>query len=379
MSVRVAFLQATLGVGGAERLVQSLATRMDRARVEPVIVNLFEPGRVGEELLAAGVRVLDRLGRSRSDLALPGRLRAAFVRERIDVVYVVDSPLPMFWTGVLRRLHARPRLVLAFHSTGRIADPVQHFVANRVTVGAADRIVALAESHRRYLVAQQHADPGRTDVIVSGVDLEAFAPPPDRRAVRTALQLPADAPLAGIVAALRPEKNHALFVEVAARVHRTLPEARFLVIGDGDGRAALESQVRAAGLEGVVMLLGVRSDVPQLWRALDVAVLTSHPLVETLPVTLLESHACAVPAVSTDVGSVRDAIEDGVTGFVVPPGDADAFATKLGALLADAGARAAMGVAARARAERLFDRDQMVRAYEDLFVRVAGGADGGSR
>lgn len=372
MSVRVAFLQASLGIGGAERLVQTLALSMDRARIEPVAICLYEAGPVGEELRAAGVTVTDRLARSRSDLAAGRRLREALARERIDVVYAIDSPLPLLWAGFERRRAPRPALVLGFHSTGRAEDPLQHFLSSRVAFPVVDRFVALADSHREWMAAHLKVARERIDVIVSGTDLEAFAPVADRAARRAELGLPAGAPLAAIVAALRPEKNHALFVEAAARVHAQLPAARFLVVGDGAGRAAIEAGIAARGLGDVVLMLGARRDMPRLWPAIDVAVLSSHARVETLPVTLIEAHACGVPAVATRVGSVADVVEDGVTGCLVPPGDADALAARLAALLADGALRARMGEAARARALRCFDRRVMVRAYEDLFVRSAG-------
>ena len=371
---RVAFFQASLGIGGAERLVQSLVTRMDRTRVDPIVVNLYEPGPVGHELRQAGHRSFDRLVGSKWSLSAGRRLREVFDREGTEVAYVVDSALPMFWAGLERRRATPPSLVLGFHSTGRLGRDLQHAIANRVALPVVDRFVALAGSHLAFLAGRFRLAPSRFEVIGSGVDLEAFAPAPDRRAVRRELGLPEDAPLAGIVAALRPEKNHGLFVDAAALVHARLPAARFLVIGDGPERASIEARVGERGLGGVVSFLGARRDVPRLWRALDVAVLSSHPVVETLPVTLLEAHACAVPAVSTDVGSIRDIVEEGVTGFLVGAGDGESLAERLVRLMSDAGLRARMGAAARERAERLFELDGMVRAYEELFVREARGS-----
>ncbi len=371
--VRLAFLQASLVFGGVERLVQSLVTRMDPARVDPVLVNLYEPGPIGEELAAAGHRVISRLATSKLDLRIGARLREVMAAERVDVIHLYDSALPMFWAGLERRRSAHPPIALGFHSTGKLGDPVQHFLANRATLPVADRFIALADSHRDWLCRNLHLAPERFEVIVSGVDLEVFAPPADRAAVRRELGLPVDAPIAMLVAALRPEKNVALFVEAAARVHAALPAARFLVVGDGVDRGAIEAAIATHGMGDVVRMLGMRRDIPELWRAADVAVLSSHPIVETLPVTLLEAHACGVPAVSTDVGSVRDVIAEGETGWLVPVGDAAAMAERLGRLLADPALRARMGAAARARAEQRFDRGAMVRAYEDLFVRLAGG------
>ncbi len=369
---RVGFLLATLSIGGAERLVQSLATGMDRTRVEPTLLTLYEPGRVGDELLAAGQRVVHGLARSFTDPGAGRRLGLVLARERIDVLYVCDSPLPLFWSGMQRRHAPRPALVLGFHSTGRRERRLQHFLANRAALPVLDRFVALADSHLGYLATHFGLSRERGTVIVSGVDLATFAPVTDRDALRRELGLPVGVPLAGIVAALRPEKHHAMFVAAAARVHARLPAARFLVVGEGPERPRIEAAIAQHGLQDVVLMLGARADVPRLMPALDLAVLTSHPFVETLPVCLLEAHACGVPSLATDVGSLRDVVAEGETGFLVPSGDVEAFAGRLGELLGSPGLRARMAVAARARAERRFDRRAMIRAYEDLFVGLAG-------
>jgi glycosyltransferase involved in cell wall biosynthesis len=151
-----------------------------------------------------------------------------------------------------------------------------------------------------------------------------------------------------------------------------VPDARFVIAGDGPERAAIERACRELALGERVTLLGSREDVPVLYRALDVAVLSSHPVVETLPVTLLEAAACGTPAVATAVGSVADVVAEGETGFVVPAGDAAALADRIVRLLGDAALRERMGTAARRRAEQHFDERDMVRRYEELFLSTAG-------
>lgn len=371
--IRVAFVQGHLGVGGAERLVQGLVRRLDRARIEPLVVNLYEPGPIGEQLAAEGITVVSRLVRSRLDPRAGLRLSGVLRARGVDVAYVLDSALPMFWVGLGRRFSRRPRVVLGYHSTGRPARSLPETLARLSAVGVADRIVALAESHRRYLAADLGLPESRFDVVFSGVDLGRFDAVRPRAEARARAGLPADGPLAGIVAALRPEKHHALFLRAARRVLERLPGARFVVAGDGPERANVERERARLGLGDRVLMLGTRQDVPDLYRAFDVAVLSSHPVVETLPVTLLEAAASGTPAVATDVGSVRDVVADGETGFVVPPSDEGALAGRLGDLLADEPLRARMGRAARARAERAFDERDMLRRYEDLFVAAAEG------
>jgi glycosyltransferase involved in cell wall biosynthesis len=370
-AVRVAFLQATLGVGGAERLVQALIRRMRPGLVTPVAITLYAPGPIGEELIAEDRTVVSRLASSRYDSQVGRRLRAVLDAHAIDVVYVFDSPLPKFWMGVLRRQSVRPRVVLGFHSTGNQGHAVQHFMSKVALVPVVDRQVALSETHRQYLAGALKLEASKLDVIGTGVDLDRFHDRTPRAQARERAGLPAGAPLVGIVAALRPEKNHAMFLRSALAVAQRVPEARFFVAGDGPERGTIERLRRELGLVDRVLMLGSRSDIADLFRAADVAVLSSHSLVETLPITLMEAAACGTPIVATDVGSVRDIVVDGENGYLVPPGDEAAFAARIAELLADLPLRERMGGAGREFARSHFDERDMIRKYERLFLDAA--------
>ncbi len=205
-------------------------------------------------------------------------------------------------------------------------------------------------------------------VIPNGVDTERFAPYPDVLAVRRELGIgPAD-PVVGIVAALRPEKNHELFLEVARRVVDQLPAARFLVIGDGPCREAMERRAVELGVADHTLFLGSRSDVPRLLAAMDVFALTSH--IEANPMSILEAMSVGRPVVATNVGSIHEAVEDGRTGFLVPPGDADQFAERVLQLLCNPLTRESMGNAARQAAISHWSLDTMVGGYEHLIESV---------
>jgi glycosyltransferase involved in cell wall biosynthesis len=371
--IRVAFLQASMPVGGAERLVQLLVRALDPKRFETVSVNLYGPGPVGAQLAAAGHAVVSGLAAGRWDPRVGGRLAALLAERQVDLVYVADSALPMFWAGWLRRRRPKPRLVVGFHSTGKPDDWFQHALAGWSARPAADHFVALAPSHEEYLVRRQRLDPLRVTVIANGVDLARFRPAPDRAAAKRAIGFDAAQLLVGIVAALRPEKHHGLFLRMAARVGAELPAVRFLVIGEGPERLHLEELARDLRLGDSLRFLGARDDTPDLYRALDVAVLSSMPVVETFPITLLEALASGTPAVSTRVGSVADIVDDGATGFLVPPGDEARMAAAVGRLLREPALRERMGRAARAEAERRFDATATVAAYERLFERVVRG------
>jgi glycosyltransferase involved in cell wall biosynthesis len=343
---------------------------LDRAEVEPIAVTLHGRGPVGDELAAAGHTVIDHLARGRQDLQAGGRLRRALRDHAVEAVVVPDSPLPLFWAGWLKRTGG-PRLVLAFHSTGRRASRLQHAVANACALPVADRFVALAASHARFLERQFGLDEGRIRVIGNGVDTQRFHPAADRSTACAALGLEPGDLHVGIVAALRPEKHHTLFLRAAALLAPQVSSARFLIVGDGPERAALERECQRLDLGSRVSFMGARDDMPAVYQALDLAVLCSHPVVETFPVTLLEAMASGVPAVSTGVGSISDIVADGETGVLVPPDDETALAGAIERLLGAPALRADMARAARARAEACFTLDTMIRGYERLFAELS--------
>lgn len=368
--MNIAFLSSSLIVGGAERLTQSLLTRFDKNRFSPTAITLYDPGPVGEQVMRDGVPVVSNLARSRFDFRTGGRLGAAIETRRIEAVYTSDSALPLFWMGQVRRSRKAPAMVVGFHSMGKRSDFIQLAASYRSGFPVTDRFVALSNTHRDFLCRQFRLDPSRFCIIPVGIDLARFSPPDSRSEAKTALNLPPDDPVVGIVAALRPEKNHSMFIHAAARLHSEHPSANFLIVGDGPERPRLEALTKNSGAKGYVRFLGSRSDTAACYQAMDVAVLCSHPVIETFPQVLIEAQASAVPCVSADVGSIRDVLDDGVTGFLTPAGDELALTEKIGRLLLDSELRAKMGEAARARAERLFAVEKMVAAYQDLFLDV---------
>jgi glycosyltransferase involved in cell wall biosynthesis len=231
-----------------------------------------------------------------------------------------------------------------------------------------DSFIAVAESHGRFLAKNLKIDENRVAVISNGVDTTRFAPYPDVAAVRYELGIGPTDPVVGIVAALRPEKNHDLFLAMARQVVNQLvnqlPEARFLIIGDGPCRDVIQQRSRELGISDHVMMLGSRDDVPRLLAAMNVFALTSH--IEANPVSILEAMSVGRPVVATNVGSIHEAVAEGLTGFLVPPGDADQFALRVLQLLHEPLVCESMGAEARKTVLDNWSIEAMVRGYERL-------------
>jgi L-malate glycosyltransferase len=197
-------------------------------------------------------------------------------------------------------------------------------------------------------------------------------PPPTGADVRSELGIPAGAPVIGTVSVLRPQKALDVFIRASARLLGENPDLRVLLAGDGPLRGELTELVHSLGVQDRLLVLGYRSDVPDVMAALDVAV--SSSAFEGSPLAVMEYMESARSIVATRVGGVPDLIQDGVHGLLVDPGDEPGLTAAIRRMLADPEAARRMGEAARERRRHEFTVDLMVRRFEALYERLVGGA-----
>jgi glycosyltransferase involved in cell wall biosynthesis len=368
--IRLLFLHAQLLHGGEDRLVQTVHNGLDRGRFLPSVATLYGPGPVGEQMIEQGAEFYQRLGPNRFSLWTYFNLRELIMRLQTDVLYVTDSPLPLFWAGIMKRTGHLKRLIVGYHSMGQHERLGRYFVSKRVALPVADRFVALSETHRGYLSRHERITPDRFAVIPVGIDTHRFTPAVDKPADKERLGFASYLQLVGIVGALRKEKNHEFFIDMAVLLKKRLPNARFVIVGDGDRRETLQRIAKDRGVAGTVVFLGPRNDVDKVVRAFDVLVLTSRPVVETFPQVLLEGMASGIPVCTTDVGSVRDILQTDVHGAISPAGQPEMMAENVEHLLNNTELCAEMGEAGRERVEKLFTKQLMIDRYEALFEAV---------
>lgn len=230
-----------------------------------------------------------------------------------------------------------------------------------------DCFICASEAIRQILIADG-VPPARAVTVHEGIDLSRVdAAPPAK--LHEELWLPHHAPLVGNVAALVPHKGQRHLVESAALVVRQVPDARFVIAGEGELRPALERAIRDHHLEKHVRLLGFRPDVLSLHKAFDIFVMSS--VTEGLGTSLLDAMASGKPVVATTAGGIPEVVVDGETGFLVPPRDHESMAEALVKLLKDESLRQRMGRAGRVRARRKFSADRMVQDTLRVYERVA--------
>jgi glycosyltransferase involved in cell wall biosynthesis len=370
--MRITFVASTYRMGGAERSTFELACRLRGDGDDVDAVALREPGAVGEMFMRSGVPFQAGLGGGpKSAMALAG-LRRHFQRRRTEVVYFLDHTNAVFWGIGAARLARVPVRLMVMHTTGLWGGGNSLPLGVRAALPGLTRVIATAAGQETYL-RRLGVPEAKLVTIRNGVDTCRRATPEERLHLRRELGLHDNDLAVGMIAMFRPEKAHEMLFEALRRLRPSFPNLRVFLVGDGPRREELVRAVDRMGLTNVVRFLGVRADAPRLAAAFDVVVLTSLPLVETLPFSLLEAIAQGVPAVATRVGSLAEIIEDGGAGYLVPPGDVDAFGRALAGMLSDPVLRQRLGTQGREWVCREFSVERVVRETRDLIGRLARG------
>ncbi len=286
-------------------------------------------------------------------------------RERPDVVNT-HSSRDGWLVGVAARLAGVPFVIRTRH----FDVPVGHRGLSGVVYRRlADHVLTTSPKVTAEFQALFHLPASRVTTLPTGIDLDRFSPEGDR-AELGARDDPPGLPRIGMISVIRLAKGHKVLIEAAQRLRQQGVPARYVMVGDGPSRGKAEAAVRALGLEDSVTFMGHRDDVPAVLRGLDLLVMPS--LHEGIPQTVLQALATKTPVVASEVGGLPSVIRDGVTGRLVPPGDAGALAGAIRQALADRAATQRMAEAGRRLVEAEHSLEGMLDRLEALYGQRLG-------
>ncbi len=342
--------------GGTERQMTELVSRLDPGRWDVHLVCFDARGPWFQRAAEHAASVVEFKVTS---FARPSVLRhiSRFARwcrqQRIAVVQATEIYSNIFalpgaaLAGVPARIGSR-RGLNSDRTRGQVT-------LQRLAYGCATAIVANSQASARQL--QLEGVPVRKiSVIQNGLDVARYVARPARPSLRKVT----------VVANLRTLKGHDVLVEASADVLRRFPDARFEFIGEGPERGALEARATALGVTHAITFAGRSDDVPARLAASDIFVLPSRS--ESFPNAILEAMAAGLPIVASGVGGILELVENGRTGFLVPPGEATPLAERVMHLMANPDEGAAMGAAARAEALARFSFDRMIAGFDELYL-----------
>lgn len=379
-----------LPFGGAERFGLELAEHLDPGRCSPTVLALFRIGTDSERYWAK--RLADRsvplifaTDCAPGEDCRPGefgpryfralrRIPAALAGCRFDVVHS-NSQLGSVAMLLERRWLGRPALMRTAHlprEWGKntafrwLFSDLVFPLTFAATTGVSPEICRRLSSRPGARLRHRSVA-----YIPNAMDFDRFAHVAvDRDALRTSLGIPTDAPVVGSVGRLTAQKGYDQLMAAMAALLPSLPEARLLLVGDGELRPALEALVKSLGIGDRVVFAGARPDVERVLRAMDVFV--SSSLWEGLPTVMMEAMAAGVPVVATDIRGNSDLVHHGETGWLAPPAQPEAMASQIAHALDAPLECQALAVAARDQVQRLYSMSAVAGRFADLYERLAG-------
>ena len=353
--------------GGCEAVVLSLLAGLDRSRWKPILFHYDAPGitRLLNEVNQLGIscRVVPRMtGKNKTNTLIQFCRQLSAAKPTVFHAHL-NWPLACRYGLVAAKLSRVPAIVATSHLYFPV--PVERFgrLKQHLQASLIDRYIAVSNEVKKRLCNDLGITELKVRVVHNGIQLAPFDVPTDSN-LRGLLVNGHERPIVFTPARLHPQKGHTYLLEAAAQI----PDALFVLAGDGPDRDSIKQLVRRLGLEARVRFLGQRQDIPQLLASCDLFVLPS--LYEGLPISVLEAMAAGKPVIATATGGTDEAVVNGSTGILVPPGNSTELAAAIRRLLTDRGLAAQFGAAGRSRAKQMFSSDSMVcgvtRVYDEL-------------
>jgi glycosyltransferase involved in cell wall biosynthesis len=321
----------------------------------------------GPELEQSGIPL--RVFRRRHSLE-PRRvvdLARALRADRVDILLSFSQRVNLY--AYLAILLARRGVFLAsFRGVEPPEPPFERWIHARLYRKALG-IVSNSNSGAAFTARNYRIPRERIRVIPNGIDPSRFADPENPAETRRSLGLPPLASVVGMVGRVTASKRVDVFLEAASIILARIPDCRFLVVGTGDRWEAMRDRSSEMGLDSKVIFTGDRDDVPAILSALDLLLLPSE--FEALPNVVMEAMAAGKPVIASDLEGCRELVEEGVTGFLVPPGDSKALADRAVQVLSLSDRGRSLGARGRKRIASEFSLGTMVGRFEALFQEAA--------
>ncbi|WP_026840899.1 glycosyltransferase [Citrifermentans bremense] len=351
--------------GGAESLVRDLMHGQALVAERPVVCCLQLVGALGRQLQDEGFSVYCRSKKDGVDLSAIGWLAGVMRRERVEVVHA-HQYTPMFYAVPAAFLAGGAKVIYTEH--GRLYPDLRSWkraLLNPFLALGIEQIISISEGTKKAMAEIDNFSEAKIAVIHNGIKPPEPCPV-DLRQKRSELGIPEGCRVIGSAARLEEVKNLPMMLHAFRLIQAEKPGTLLLVAGRGSQEQNLKALARELGIEEQVRFLGLRSDLPDLYRLMEVFLLSSYS--EGISLTLLESMSAGVPPVVTGVGGNPEVVVDGACGYVVPLGDHEAMAGRVLSLLDDEPLCRRFSVSARERVLAEFGFDKMLDAYNRLYL-----------
>jgi glycosyltransferase involved in cell wall biosynthesis len=369
MSRKVLHVIDSLDLGGAQTFLLGLVKNVDRGKFTPEVACMHGRGVYAKVFEDAGITVHSLSLGKLPPMYLPNFWRL-MMRGKYDILH-----FHLFGAN----LCAKPLAILAGHRAIIVHDQCNDasrekspllLAADAFWNRCSNRVIAVSESTRRYLLDREDLPEDMVTMIPNGIDAEEFKPRIDsqKSTARKKFGLPPDTSVIGGVGRLVPQKNFAVFLEVALQVIPKNPEVFFVIAGTGPQEVELKAKADALGLGDHVRFLGHVTDRISLYHALDMLLMTSD--FEGTPMTLLEAMACGLPVVASEVDGIAEVCRNEIDALLVPARHVKGFVSALERVLGEEGLARKLGENARTTILERYEIRGLVRRIEALYEMV---------
>ena len=351
-------------------MILSLAKGLDKEKYEVTVCTLLGRGSLIEEAKKLGVHAVSLNMKGKWDISVIPRFFSFLRKYRIDILHTY-----LYHANILGRILGHVAGIPIIISSQRTTEFYGQKKSDRWRRGYRiflDKwtsqfcclIISNSEAGRRFLI-KKGIDPAKIITVHNGIDLDKSIPRIAPEEKKRQCGLKQDSMLVGIIANLTEVKGHYYFLQAAQEVLKHIPQAEFLIVGDGPLREDIEKLSKNLGISARVNFMGFRQDIPEILSILDVFVLSS--LWEGFPVSILEAMAAVKPVIASRVGGILEAVIDGKTGILVPPEDEKALAGAIEFLLKEDKIAGEMGLAGRRHVEEHFNLQRMTGEIEAAY------------
>jgi len=362
---RIIHLNDSLDVGGAEVMILSLLSRINREKYNPSACSMSKNGALNKEFEKCGLPVYELPQKPGIDLTLFFRIAWLLARKKIDVIHT-HNYFAWFYGGVASLMVPGCKHVHTQHAD-IIVEKKHPSIIRWLLARIPCAVVAVSEQVKSSLAKDQYVKrTTKVEVIVNGVDISKFIKSTTEE--RKTKELNGVVKI-GIVARLSQEKNHGFLIKCFSKLLAQNKNVQLIMVGDGPLRENLENMVKSYNIGKYVQFIGQTNKVPAILNSFDIFVLPSKT--EGLSIAILEAMASSLPIVATDVGGNRSLVESEVTGFLVEKDNEDKLVEAIKKLVENASLRCRLGEQGRKMVEEKFTLEEMTNRYQDLYDGLA--------
>ncbi len=370
--IRILYVIDALEFGGGERGFSQLSTGLNKKQFKTYLA--AHPGSKLEKMAKLENIPFIPIDMDRKvNFKTIAQLLRIINQYRVHIVHSMGARADFFARMAVRKL---PKTSLVC----TVAMPVEGFdigfirkvvykIADRFSSRYVTQFIAVSKAIKEQLVRRRNIHSDRITVVYNGVELDQYNQNMNAsEKTRHSLGITDDYPIIGAIGRLVYQKGYSHFLQAAKQVYEEKKYVRFVIVGHGPEEDNLKSMAKSLGISHVCTFAGLRLDIPELLSTFEVFVLSS--VLEGLPRIVIEAMAMGRPIVATDIDGVREELEDGITGLLVPPENSDSLAKSIIDLLIDKDKSFQMGMNARRAAEEKFGIGIMLEKVEKVYEKL---------